>query len=146
MGFRIFGKTIPLWFIVAVAIVGLAVAATLIGTVRMPWQITTPPPPPPPPPPPTASMSPFEVTLNIGTLEVGETKTVAPTKVADLTVENGPVDLTFTLEGDYSGFDEISITVQLVQNGEVKYEAVIEPTIVVSSVMNPSPTLSLIHI
>jgi len=136
---KIFGK-IPLWLIAAVlvAILGVAIAAYIIGTITMPWEVT--PPPPPPPPPPTAVMTPSEVELPIGTLHFGETKTVAPEKVAELTVENGAVDIIIGLGGEYGGFDALSVTVQLVQGGEVKYEAVIEPTIVVSSVLHPSPT------
>jgi hypothetical protein len=127
-------KGIPLWVIASmlVAITVSAVAINIIGTVKMPWQIV--------PPPPVASMSPSEVTLPIGTIYCGETKTGSPTKVATLTVANGFVNINVSLGGDYSGFDAISITVQLVQNGVVKYEAKIEPTIIVSSVLNPSPT------
>lgn len=133
---RFFGKTIPLWFVlVVVAIVGIVVAASVIGTVKMPWKVEAPPTPTP-----RVTMTPSSATLEIGRVYFGVTKTVEPTKVAVLTVSHEPADLTFTLDGDYSGFDEISITVQLVQNGEVKYEAVIEPTIVVSDVMYPSPT------
>ena len=109
----------------------MCIRDSIIGTVRMSWKVT--------PPPPTAIMTPSEVTLDIGTLYFGETKTVAPEKVAELTVENGAVDITASLNGDYGGFDALSVTVQLVQGGEVKYEAVITPTIVVSSVLYPSP-------
>jgi len=94
---KLFGKSIPLWAVTAVllvAIVGAVVAQNLIGTVRMPWEVV--------PPPPRASMSPSEVTLEIGTIYFGETKTVEPVEVGVLTVENGPVDLTFTLNGDSS--------------------------------------------
>jgi len=133
---RVFGRSVPLWLpaVVLVAIVGVAVAAGLIGTVRMPWKVV------PPPPTPTASMTPDEVELPIGTLHFGESKTFEPTKVATLTVENGAVDLIFELGGDYGGFDKISITVQLRQGENVIHEAVITPTIVVSSVLHPSPT------
>jgi hypothetical protein len=117
-------------------LVFVAYAAYIIGTVRMPWQVS----PPPPPPPPTASMTPSEVTLPIGTVYYGETKTVEPEDTgADLTVQYGAVDITVSLDGDYGGFDSISIIVQLVQNGEVKYEATIKPTIVVSSQLNFGP-------
>jgi hypothetical protein len=131
-------KGIPLWLLatILVAIIGIAAAAIIIGTVRMPWQVS----PPPPPPPPTASMTPSEVTLPIGTVYYGETKTVEPEDTgADLTVQYGAVDITVSLDGDYGGFDSISIIVQLVQNGEVKYEATIKPTIVVSSQLNFGP-------
>jgi hypothetical protein len=129
-------KGIPLWLLatILVAIIGVA-AATIIGTVTMPWQVS-----PPPPPPPTASMTPSVVTLPIGTVYYGETKTVDPVDVADLTVANGAVDINVSLGGDYGGFNALSITVQLVQDGTVKYEAKIEPTIVVSSVLHPSST------
>ncbi|MHC1600097.1 MAG: hypothetical protein ACXQS5_04670, partial [Candidatus Methanospirareceae archaeon] len=62
------------------------------------------------------------------------------TKVADLKVKNGPVKLIAELGGDYKGFDALAITIQLVQNGEVKYEAVLKPTIVVSNTLNLGPT------
>ena len=113
-------------------VVFAAYAAYIIGTVRMPWQVS--------PPPPTASMTPSEVTLPISTLYCGETKTVAPSKVAELTVENGAVDINVSLGGDYGGFNALSVIVQLVQGGTVKYEAKIEPTIVVSNVLYPSST------
>jgi len=129
-------KVKPLWLIVVVlvAIFGVAIAASIIGTVRMPWQVV------PPPPTPTAVMTPSEVELPIGTLYFGETKTVEPVDVADLTVENGAVDITVSLEGDYSGFTDLDIVVQLVQDGQVKYTAVIEPVIVVSNTLHLSPT------
>ena len=132
---KLFGKSIPLWAVTTVllvAIVGAVVAQNLIGTVRMPWKITSPPP--------TAVITPSEVTLEIGKLYFGETKTIDPVNVAELTVENGAVDITVSLDGDYGGFDALSVTVQLVQDGEVKYEAVITPTIAVSSVLHPCPT------
>jgi hypothetical protein len=44
------------------------------------------------------------------------------------------------LGGDYGGFNALSVIVQLVQGGTVKYEAKIEPTIVVSNVLYPSST------
>jgi len=132
---KIFGKSVPLWLFatVLVAIASVAIAGTLIGTVTMPWVVETPPP--------TASLSPSSVTLQIGSMYCGETKTQDPTDVlADLTVENGAVDITVELDGDYGGLDAVAVTVQLVQGTEVKYSAVIEPTIVVSSVLYPSPT------
>ena len=132
---KILGKNLPIWLIATVlaAILGVAIAATWIGTVRMPWEVV------PPPPQPTASMSPSEVTLDIGTLHFGETKTVAPEKVAELTVENGAVDIIIELGGEYGGFDALSVTVQLMKDGEVERQALIVPTIVVSSVLYPSP-------
>ncbi|RLI39259.1 hypothetical protein DRO69_14485, partial [Candidatus Bathyarchaeota archaeon] len=135
---KILGKNLPIWLLATVllCLIGIAVAVTIIGTITMHWEVS----PPPPPPPPSATMTPSTVTLDIGTVYFGETKTVEPTDVADLTVENGAVDITIELGGEYGGFDALSVTVQLVQDGEVKYEAVITPTIVVSSVLHPSPT------
>jgi len=133
---RIFGRAVPLWLIAVVlaAILGVAIAAYIIGTITMPWEIV------PPPPTPTATMTPSEFTLEIGKLYFGETKTVAPRDVADLIVENGAVDITVSLDGDYSGFTALTITIQLRQDGNIIHEAVIEPVIVVSDTLNLGPT------
>jgi len=130
-------------YLVAAIIVGAIVAGAagiVIGTMRISWTVTTPPPPPPPPPQPSASMEPSEISLDLGTIYVGEEKTVSFGKVATLKVENGPVDVTFTLEGNIAGFDEFIVKIRLMQDGNVVREAVIRPTIVVSDVMHPSPT------
>lgn len=128
--------TVLLASAIAAIVVGAVFAVAIIGQIRMPWTITSPPPPAP-----TASMSPSEVTLDIDTVYCGETKTVEPKDTgADLTVANGAMNIAVLLDGDYGGFDAISVTVQLVQDGVVKYEAKIEPTIIVSSILHPSPT------
>lgn len=133
---KIFGKSVPVLALALIAVTAV-VAATIIGNVKMPWQVS----PPPPPPPPTASMAPSEVTLPIGTVYYGETKTVEPEDTgADLTVQYGAVDITASLGGDYGGFDALSVTVQLKQGGEVKYEATIQPTIIVSNILKFGPT------
>ena len=129
---KLFGRPVPLW-IIAVALVSIigvgAVAMYAIGVIRMHWAVVHPP-----------TLSPSEIVIDMGTLYCGQTVTVEPMDVADLVVENGPIDITFELSGDYGGFNAIAITIQLVQDGQVMYEAVIEPTIVVSNVMYPSPT------
>jgi len=133
---KVFGKSVPLWIVAVVLASILCVAAvTYFGSIIMPWTIT-----PPPTPLPTATMTPNEVTLEIGTLYFGGTKTVSPVDVADLTVENGAVDVTVSLDDDYSGFTDLDIVVQLVQDSAVKYTAEIEPIIVVSAPLNLGPT------
>ena len=138
---KIFGKAVPLWLLATMLVAVLGVAITQIGIVKMHWQVEPPTQhtPSTPTPQPSATMNPEKITLEIGELKYGETKTVEPTKVGELTVENGAVDLTVSLEGDYSGFDALNITIQLVQDGEVKYEAVLEPTIVVSDTLEFGP-------
>jgi hypothetical protein len=133
---KIFGKSVPVLALALIAVTAV-VAATIIGTVNMPWEIVSPPPPPPQP---TASMSPSTVTVPIGTIYYDETKTVAPADVADLTVENGALDITASLGGDYGGFNALSVTIQLVQDGTVKYTATIQPTIIVSNTLKFGPT------
>jgi hypothetical protein len=129
-------KGVPLWLIVAVlaAAVGVAVAATIIGTVKMPWQVTAPPPPPP-----TASMSPSEVTLEIGTLYFGQTKTADPSKVAALTVENGAVNVIVSLGGDYSGLSAISVIFELVKDGNVVYQASVDQSKTSATISGVAP-------
>jgi len=131
---KIFGKSVPVLALALIAVTAV-VAAGIIGNVKMPWQVS-----PPPAPQPTASMSPSEVTLPIVALYFGETKIAAPADVADLTVANGALDITASLGGDYGGFNALTITVQLVQGDTVKYEATIQPTIVVSSTLHFGPT------
>jgi hypothetical protein len=97
-----------------------AYAAYIIGTVKMQWQVS--------PPPPTASMTPSVVEVPIGTLYFGETKTVDPAKVAELTVENGAMDITVSLGGEYSGLSVLSVTLKLVQSGNVVYQATVDKT------------------
>lgn len=120
---RIFGKSIPIWTIAILLAVAVAMAATFIsiGTVNMPWEIVQPPPPPP-----EASMRPSEITLNIGTLYIGQSKTVEPINVADLTVKHGNVTLNFTLGGRYDGFTEMTIVVQLRHGNNVEYKTTID--------------------
>jgi hypothetical protein len=128
-------KTLLLATAIASIVVGAALAATFIGQISMPWTITSPPPPPP-----SATMSPSEVTLDMGSLATGETKSVAPAKVATLTVANGALDINALLGGEYGGFNALSVTVQLKQGDTVKYEAIIQPAIVVSNTLNFGPT------
>jgi hypothetical protein len=111
-----------------------AYAAYIIGTVKMPWQVS----PPPPPPPPTASMTPSVVEVPIGTLYFGDTKTVDPAKVAELTVENGAVNITVSLGGEYSGLSVLSVTLELVQSGDVVYQATVDKT-TTSAVISVKP-------
>ncbi len=131
---KILGKSVPLWLvaIMLVAIVCIAVATVIIGTITMHWEVI---------PAPGASMSPSTVDIQIGTLYTGATKTQAPSDSgADLVVTDGAVDVIVELNGDYGGFDAISIIIQLVQGGQVVHQAEIQPTIVVSDVLYPSPT------
>jgi hypothetical protein len=124
-------RLIALATIALIAFTAIAYAAYIIGTVKMPWQVS--------PPPPTASMTPSEVTLTIGTLYYGETKTVAPADVADLIVANGAVGITVSLGGDYSGLSALSITFELVQSGDVVYQATVDKTttsVVISGVVS----------
>jgi len=130
---RVFGRHIPLWLLIAllVTLISVTVAVTFIGKITMHWEIQLAP---------EASMS-KSVSVPIGTLYTGETKSQIPTDTgADLIVKNNPVDLIISLDGDYGGFDSISVTLRLVKNGQTLYEAVLEPTIVVSKVLSPSPT------
>ena len=128
-------KTLLLAAAIASIVVGAALAATIIGQISMPWTITSPPPPPP-----TATMSPSVITIDMGSLATGETKSVDPAKVAVLTVANGALDINTLLGGEYGGFDALSIAIQLKQGGDVKYQTTLEPTIVVSNTLNLGPT------
>jgi len=127
---RILGRTVPAWLL-AILCAGVVVAATIIvGTVRMPWDVT----------PPAAEMTPGEIEVPIGSIVSGHTKTSNPVDTDANLIVREPTDISIDLGGDYSGFTNFAVTMWLVQDGMVKYEAVIAPTIVVSNPLNLGPT------
>jgi len=125
-------ETLLFAFAILLIVSGAAlVALTIIGQVNMPWTITAPPP--------TASMNPNIITLSIGSIAVNETKSVAPANVATLTVSNGALNINASLGGEYSGFDAISVIVQLKQAGEVKYQAEVTKSSTTATISNVEP-------
>lgn len=106
---KIFGKNLPIWLIATVllCLIGIAVALTYFGTMRVPWRITPPPPPP-------VEMAPSEITLPSLEIQSGQTSTyVSETSEAIITA-NSETDVTAELTGDLTGFSAFTTTIRLV--------------------------------
>jgi len=108
---KILGKNIPIWLLATVllCLIGIVVAVTYFGTIRVPWKIT-----PTPPPAVTVTMSPETVSIPELSIQSGQTSTyVSEGSLAQITVSGGTASVTAELAGDLTGFSAFTATVML---------------------------------
>jgi hypothetical protein len=103
---------------------------SMIGRVKMPWQVVAPPP--------NAVMTPSRVIVPIGTMVEGGTVSSSPMySKANLTVTTA-TQLNVSLGGDYSGLTVLNVTVNLVNMTSAVTVYTVTVTIGVPSATIPS--------
>jgi hypothetical protein len=90
--------------VIAAFLIGAVLGATLFGTMQFPYKIGQPTG--------AASMTPNEITVDLGTLLPGSTGTRGRgIGVAQITISDTEVPIKHSLAGDLNSFDSFSVTI-----------------------------------